>query len=67
MDEIYHYVLSMDLKRVGVAEHKVVNFARERVPAHSVMRVLEIMSRAGQLEVSTSGPPCWRAIVKSQD
>lgn len=67
MDEIYHYVLSMDLKREGVAEHKVVNFARERVPAHSVMRVLEIMSRGGLLEVSTSGARVWRAIVKAQD
>lgn len=67
MDEIYHYILSMDLKRVGVPEHKVVNFARERVPAHSVMRVLEIMSRGGLIEVSTSGPPVWRAIVKSQE
>lgn len=67
MDEIYHYVLSMDLTRQGVPEHKVVNFARERLPAHSVMRVLEIMSRGGLLEVSTNGPPLWRAIVKAQD
>lgn len=66
MDEIYHYVLSMDLTAQGVAEHKVVNFARERVPAHSVMRVLEIMERSGQLEVSTSGPRAWRAIIKTQ-
>ena len=67
MDEIYHYVLASDLKRLGVPEHRVVNFARERVPAHSVMRVLEIMERSGQLEVSTSGPRVWRAVMKAQD
>jgi Protein of unknown function (DUF3987) len=67
MDEIYHYVLASDLKRLGVPEHRVVNFARERVPAHSVMRVLEIMERSGQLEVSTSGPRMWRALLKAQD
>jgi len=67
IDEIYHYVLSMDLKRDGVPEHKVVNFARERVPANSVLRVLEVMERSGLLEVSTSGPRSWRAIVKGPD
>jgi hypothetical protein len=67
MDEIYHYVLASDLKRLGVPEHKIVNFARERVPAHSVMRVLEIMERSGQIEVSVSGPRVWRAIIKSQE
>ena len=35
MDEIYHYIMASDLKRAGVPEHKIVNFARERVPAHS--------------------------------
>jgi hypothetical protein len=67
MDEIYHYVLASDLKRLGVPEHKVVNFARERIPAHSVMRVLEIMERSGQIEVSTSGPRVWRAVIAAQD
>lgn len=50
MDEIYHYVLVSDVKSVGVSENKIVNFARERVPAHSVMRVLEIMERSGMIK-----------------
>lgn len=46
MDEIEHFVINEDRGK-GVSEHRIVNFARERVPAHSVMRVIEIMERAG--------------------
>ena len=46
MDEIRHFVSRFPQ---GAVEHQVVNFARERVPAHSVLRVLEIMLRSGQL------------------
>ena len=72
MDEIYHYILASDLKREGIPENKVVNFARDRVPAHSVMRVIEIMERSGLLEKSDGLNPNtrqvhWRAVVKSQD
>lgn len=45
MDEIYHYVLCS--KRVP--EHKLIHFASEHVPAHSVLRVIEIMERSGRL------------------
>ena len=47
MDEIYHYIL---IAGKSVPEHRIVNFARERVPAHSVMRVLEIMERSGMIQ-----------------
>jgi hypothetical protein len=72
MDEIFHYVLASDLKRLGILEHKIVNFARERVPAHSVMRVLEIMERSGMLEKSTGMDPAtgqftWRAVIAAKD
>ena len=72
MDEIYHYILASDLKREGIPENKVVNFARDRVPANSVMRVIEIMERSGLLEKSDGLNPNtrqvhWRAVVKSQD
>lgn len=55
MDEIYHYVLTNNQRNargqsLGVPEHKVTNFARERVPIHSVLRVIEIMERSGMIE-----------------
>lgn len=49
MDEIVNYVMSMNVKKKGVSEHLIVNFARERIPAHSVMRVVEVMIQAGML------------------
>lgn len=56
MDEIYHYVLVSEASykngkghSLGVPEHKVTNFARERIPIHSILRVIEIMERSGMI------------------
>lgn len=49
MDEIYHFILVGGGAK-GLLETKIVNFARERIPAHSVMRVLEIMERSGMIQ-----------------
>lgn len=69
MDEIYHYILASDLKRKGVAEHKIVNFARERVPAHSVMRVLEVMERSGMIRKiaidEVTGQGLWQGVYET--
>jgi hypothetical protein len=48
MDEIYHYVLTMGA-RGPVAERKIVNFAKEHIPLHSIERVVGVMERSGQL------------------
>ncbi len=48
MDEIYHFVQIND-RGQGVIEQKLINFARERVPIHSVGRVVEIMERSGMI------------------
>lgn len=69
MDEIFHYVLSSDLKRLGVLEHKIVRFAQERVPAHSVMRVMDVMERSGQLRKlgidTNTGQALWSAVIET--
>lgn len=54
MDEIYHYVLTNNKRNgkgeaMGCPEHKVTDFARQRVPIHSVLRVIEIMERSGMI------------------
>lgn len=51
MDEIAHFVAIEDRGK-GISEHRVVDFARERVPAHSVLRVIEIMERSGMLHAA---------------
>lgn len=49
MDEILHFIRISGEK--GMNEHRIVNFARERVPAHSVIRVIELMERSGLIKV----------------
>lgn len=56
MDEIFHFVLVNEAKykngkgvSLGVPEHKMINFARERLPVHSILRVVEIMEQAGKI------------------
>lgn len=48
MDEIYHYVLTLGATG-PVPERKIINFAREHIPMHSIERVIGIMEKAGQL------------------
>lgn len=48
MDEAFH-MLSVAGPR-GLSETRLINFLRERVPAHSVLRVLEIMERSGRIK-----------------
>ena len=48
MDEIHHFVMATD-RGDGVSEQRIIHFARERVPFHSILRIIEIMEKAGQL------------------
>ena len=48
IDEIRHYIGVAD-RGDGVPEHQIINFARSRVPMHSILRVIEIMTASGQI------------------
>jgi len=48
LDEITHYINISD-KGDGISEHKIVAFARTRVPAHTILRVIEILTASGQI------------------
>jgi hypothetical protein len=48
MDEIYHYVLTLG-SRGAVPERKIINFAKEHIPMHSIERVIGIMEKAGMI------------------
>lgn len=48
MDEIAHFVMVAD-KGDGVSEQRIMHMARERVPIHSILRIIEIMEKSGQL------------------
>ena len=48
MDEILHFILVND-RGNGVPENKITRFAQDRIPVHSVLRVVEIMEKSGQI------------------
>jgi Protein of unknown function (DUF3987) len=55
MEEAWNYVWLLYAKeKKPIAEHRVVHFLRERVPAHSVMRVIDVMVR-GRMFVIEAG------------
>jgi len=49
MDEIYHYVLTLQ-SRGPVPERKIINFAKDYVPLHSIERVIHIMEMGGMIK-----------------
>jgi hypothetical protein len=55
MDEINHFVMVADLGK-GVSEQRIVNFARERVPLQSILRVVEIMECSGMIHCIRRDP-----------
>ena len=55
MEEAWNYVWTLYAKENrAIAEHRIVHFLRERVPAHAVMRVLEVMVKSRMFEVVLS-------------
>ena len=52
MEECWNYVWTLYSKENRpILEHRIVHFLRERVPAHSIMRVLDIMMKSRMFEV----------------
>lgn len=49
MDEIYHFV-SLAKQDVGISDRRILHFARELVPLHTILRIVEIMERSGQIK-----------------
>lgn len=51
IDEAYHYLYQLYmLHKDPVAEHRLVGFLSEKVPAYTVLRIMEIMQKSGQIE-----------------
>ncbi len=65
MDEIYHFVLVSD-RGQGVPEHKITNFARERVPIHSILRVIDVMERSGMIRAVAIDPKTKQRLYQAQ-
>jgi hypothetical protein len=51
IEEAWHFIYRIYVKkREPVPEHHLIQFLRERVPAHSVARIVEVMERARLLK-----------------
>lgn len=48
MDEITNFIMIND-KGLGISEQAITHFARNRVPLHSILRVIEILEQSGQI------------------
>ena len=48
LEEIRHFVELAD-RGDGVREQLIINFARKRVPTHTVLRVIEILVASGMI------------------
>lgn len=61
-DTWYHvYTIYMKEGKKDVKENRIIHFLQERVPAHSIMRVLETMVRSGMLvETNSVGGKTYR-------
>lgn len=64
MDEIYHYVLTEGL-RGPVPERKIINFAREHIPTHSIERVIKTMTAAGMIQATAFDTRTGRHMFKA--
>jgi len=53
MEEAWNYAWSLFMKEnKPIAEHRIVHFLRERVPAHSIMQVLQMMVKSNMFQIS---------------
>jgi len=56
IDEIYHYVLTTCAGGRKIAAYRIINFAKARVPLHSVERVITVMEKSGMLRQAGLDP-----------
>jgi hypothetical protein len=56
MDEIYHYVLTSCTGGRKIPAFKIINFAKARVPLHSIERVIGVMEKSGLLRQAGLDP-----------
>lgn len=57
IDDTWDFIFRLYNKqgKKPVGEHSIVNFLRAKVPSHNIMRVLEVMVRAGMLKLEMVG------------
>ena len=67
MEETWHYAWTLYSKeKRPILEHRLIHFLRDRVPAHSVTKVIEVMVRSRMLEyvMSEKGVAAYKPVPK---
>lgn len=71
IEDIYHFVLTRGNREWGLPEFKIVNFAKDRVPIHSITRIVDIMIQTGKIKhVGTdknTGQDYYKAVLPDID
>ena len=67
IDDCWDFIFRMHAKeKKPISEHRVVNFLRNRVPSHNIMKVIEIMVRSGIIKlVMVNGMNCYEPAPKA--
>lgn len=61
MEEAFRFVYTTYAKeKRPVLEHRIVQFLSQRVPGHSILRLLEVMQRANMIEIAPGGGTAGR-------
>lgn len=56
IDEIYHFVLTTCAGGRKIPAYRIINFAKARVPLHSVERVITVMEKSGLIKQAGLDP-----------
>ena len=62
IEDAWHFLYKVyTARKEPIAEHRLVNFLSEQVPAYNVMRIIEMMERGRQIEkgITAGGMPGW--------
>lgn len=63
IEDTWHYIYKIFMAtKEPISEHRLIQYVSEKVPAYNVMRIIEIMERAGQIEkaITEKGLPGWK-------
>jgi len=49
LEEIMYYIQTSDVGK-GVPKHRIINFAKDKIPLHSILRIVEILEGSGKIQ-----------------
>jgi hypothetical protein len=49
IEEIMYYMRTID-KGKGVPKHRIINFAKDKIPLHSILRIVDILEGSGKIK-----------------